>query len=130
MTCSVCTGAMGIDHFNWRIPFDHTAPQEFSNTDFLVHLISLEITCLICGLLFVPIGRSWVWDYSITVIGVHVCLCCIVTGVLPWMWQWWLEIGCGLILMVGFGQTLAYCTGSRSSSAHPLMFDNEEYYYS
>ncbi|XP_053310600.1 uncharacterized protein LOC128472699 isoform X2 [Spea bombifrons] len=88
MTCSVCTGAMGIDHFNWRIPFDHTAPQEFSNTDFLV------------------------------------------TGVLPWMWQWWLEIGCGLILMVGFGQTLAYCTGSRSSSAHPLMFDNEEYYYS
>ncbi|XP_063310446.1 putative transmembrane protein 244 [Pelobates fuscus] len=124
MTCSVCTGAMRIEHFNWRIPFEHEALPEFNNTDFLVHLISLEITCFLSGLLFVPIGGSWVWDYAFTVHVLHICICCIVTGVFPMMWQWWLEIGCGLILIVGSGHTLAHFT-IRSSSKHPLMrYDN------
>ncbi|KAM8977401.1 putative transmembrane protein 244 [Pelodytes ibericus] len=124
-TCSVCTGAMRIEHFNWKIPFDHQTVPDFNNTDFLVHLISLGTTCFLSGLLFVPIGRSWVWDYALTVIILHICICCIVTGAFPLIWQWWLEIGCGLILIVGCGQTVAYFTVGypprKSLRSHALL---------
>uniref|UniRef100_A0A8C5LN36 Transmembrane protein 244 n=1 Tax=Leptobrachium leishanense TaxID=445787 RepID=A0A8C5LN36_9ANUR len=119
MTCSVCTGVMRMEHFNWRIPFEHEAPPVFDNTDFMVHMISLEITCFLSGILFVPIGRSWVWDYAFTIIILHVCICCAVTGVFPLMWQWWLEIGFGLVLIIASGQSLAQCT-LKGSSKHPL----------
>ncbi|KAM4795784.1 putative transmembrane protein 244 [Rhinophrynus dorsalis] len=122
MICSVCAGAMRIEDFDWKIPFDHKRQPSISSTEYLVNLVSLGITCILSGVLFVPIVRSWVWDYALTVTMLHVCMCCIVTSEFPVLWQWWLEVGCGLLLMVGSGQILAHFTVKHSSHKNRIDF--------
>ncbi|KAG9493040.1 hypothetical protein GDO78_001131 [Eleutherodactylus coqui] len=85
-----------------------------------VHAISAGITFFLSGLLFVPVVGSMVWDYSATVTFVHVIACCAVTQEFPLMWQWWLQIGCGLFVMITCGQTLAYFTCRSSNQRHRL----------
>uniref|UniRef100_A0A6I8RNK5 Uncharacterized protein n=1 Tax=Xenopus tropicalis TaxID=8364 RepID=A0A6I8RNK5_XENTR len=98
MVCSVCTGAMRIETFDWKIPFDHKRQPSLSNVYYLV--------------------GSLVWDYAITVTTLHVCICCIVTTEFPLIWQWWVEIGCGMLLMLGCGQTLAHLTVTGTPNKH------------
>ncbi|KAE8624258.1 hypothetical protein XENTR_v10005890 [Xenopus tropicalis] len=118
MVCSVCTGAMRIETFDWKIPFDHKRQPSLSNVYYLVSVLSLEITFILSGLLFVPLVGSLVWDYAITVTTLHVCICCIVTTEFPLIWQWWVEIGCGMLLMLGCGQTLAHLTVTGTPNKH------------
>ncbi|XP_075431184.1 putative transmembrane protein 244 [Ascaphus truei] len=120
MTASVCTGALRVEVFDWKIPFDHTIVPSFESTEYLVALLSLEISFLISGLLFVPVVRIRVWDYAATVTFVHMCMCCIVTGKFPLMWQWWVEIGSGFLLMLSFGMTLAYFATKRQPREFPV----------
>ncbi|KAM3936458.1 putative transmembrane protein 244 [Leptodactylus fuscus] len=108
MASSVSAGFMRIEHFDWMLPFRHAIAPSLSSSQYLVHVISAEITFFLSGLLFVPVVGSMVWDYSATVTFVHVLICCAVTQEFPLMWQWWLQIGCGLFLMIMCGQTLAY----------------------
>ncbi|XP_056413227.1 transmembrane protein 244-like isoform X2 [Hyla sarda] len=118
MACSVCAGFMRIEDFDWMLPFRHTITPSLSSSQYLVHVISAGITFFLSGLLFVPVVGSMVWDYSATVIFVHVIVCCAVTQEFPLMWQWWVQIGCGLFLMILSGQTLAYFTCRNSSQRH------------
>ncbi|XP_063813274.1 putative transmembrane protein 244 [Pseudophryne corroboree] len=92
------------------IPFRHAMIPSLNSSEYLVQLISAGITFFLSGLLFVPVVGSIVWDYSVTVTLVHVITCCAVTQQVPVIWQWWLQIGCGLLLMILSGQTLAYVT--------------------
>ncbi|KAG8451160.1 hypothetical protein GDO86_003428 [Hymenochirus boettgeri] len=120
MISSICAGAMRIEHFDWKIPFDHKRQPFITSVHYLVNLLSVEVTFILSGLLFVPIVRSLVWDYAITVTVLHICMCCLVTAEFPLMWQWWLEISCGLLLMVGCGQTLAHFTLSSPLIKQPF----------
>ncbi|KAG8588506.1 hypothetical protein GDO81_006003 [Engystomops pustulosus] len=118
MTCTVCAGILRIEDFDWMLPFRHTITPSLSSSQYLVHVISAEITFLLSGLLFVPVVGSMVWDYSATVTFVHVFVCYGVTQEFPLMWQWWLHIGSGLFLMITCGQTLAYLTCGSANQRH------------
>ncbi|XP_073418384.1 putative transmembrane protein 244 [Dendrobates tinctorius] len=93
MTCSVCSGFMRIEAFDWMLPFRHTITPSLRCSQYLVHVISAGITFFLSGLFFVPVVGSMMWDYSATVIFVHVIICCAVTQEFPLIWQWWLQIG-------------------------------------
>ncbi|KAG8588507.1 hypothetical protein GDO81_006003 [Engystomops pustulosus] len=103
MTCTVCAGILRIEDFDWMLPFRHTITPSLSSSQYLVHVISAEITFLLSGLLFVPVVGSMVWDYSATVTFVHVFVC---------------YGGSGLFLMITCGQTLAYLTCGSANQRH------------
>ncbi|XP_072281377.1 putative transmembrane protein 244 [Pyxicephalus adspersus] len=105
---TVCAGFLRIENYDWSMPFRHTILPSLNSSEYLVQVIPAEVTFLLSGLLFVPVVGSMVWDYSTTVSFLHVIICYIVTQEFPVMWQWWLQIGCGLLLMITSGQTLAY----------------------
>ncbi|MBN3326513.1 TM244 protein, partial [Atractosteus spatula] len=75
---------------------------------FTVNVISLEVTCLLSGLMFAWIVEEWVWDYAITVILVHVGLTTGVMSDFPSTEPWWIALGAGLLVMIFGGQLLAY----------------------
>ncbi|XP_040193209.1 transmembrane protein 244-like isoform X1 [Rana temporaria] len=114
MASTVCAGFLRIENFDWEIPFRHTILPSINSSEYLVQVISAEVTFFFSGLLFVPVVGSMVWDYSTTVSFLHIIICCIVTQEFPGMWQWWSQIGCGLALMIASGQTLAYFTYRKS----------------
>ncbi|KAM5180696.1 putative transmembrane protein 244 [Mantella aurantiaca] len=114
MASTVCAGFLRIETFDWTIPFRHTILPSLYSSEYLVQVISAGVTFFLSGLLFVPAVGSMVWDYSATVSFLHVIICCMVTQEFPVMWQWWLQIGSGLLLMVASGQTLAHFTCKKS----------------
>ncbi|XP_075051617.1 putative transmembrane protein 244 [Mixophyes fleayi] len=118
MASSVCAGFLRIEDFDWMIPFRHKIIPSLSNSEYLVQVISAGITFFLSGLLFVPVVGSMVWDFSATVTLLHFLVCCAVTQEVPDTWQWWLQIGCGLLLMILSGQTLAYFTCRSSFQRH------------
>ncbi|XP_068121558.1 putative transmembrane protein 244 [Hyperolius riggenbachi] len=118
MASTVCAGFLRIEDFDWMIPFRHTLLPSSNSSGYHVQVISLGVTFFLSGLLFVPIVGSMVWDYSITVTFLHFIICCIVTQEFPVTWQWWLQTGCGLLLMIASGQILAYFTCRNSHQRH------------
>ncbi|XP_040278183.1 transmembrane protein 244-like [Bufo bufo] len=118
MASTLCAGFMRIEDFDWMLPFRHKITPSLSSSQYLLHVISAGITFSLSGLLFVPLVGAMVWDYSATVTVLHVIICCTVTQEFPLMWQWWLQIGSGLFLMIISGQTVAYFTCRSSNQRH------------
>ncbi|XP_057691159.1 transmembrane protein 244-like [Corythoichthys intestinalis] len=108
MIASVCFGAFRLDNFDGRIPFDFKTKLEDSTSKYLVNLLSLELTYFCCGLLFAAVVKKRVWDYAFTVTLLHIIITSLVMLEFPLTWQWWLALGCGLLLMICNGQLIAY----------------------
>ncbi|XP_072102053.1 putative transmembrane protein 244 [Mobula birostris] len=116
---SVCFGAFGLDSFDGLIPFDFKTPASTSSSKYLLNLLSMELTYFISGLLFAAIVKERVWDYSFTVALSHILLTSAVMVEFRLVWQWWLALGVGLLLMIGDGQLVAHfvCRNNPSSSS-------------
>ncbi|XP_072101834.1 putative transmembrane protein 244 isoform X2 [Mobula birostris] len=108
-----------LDSFDGLIPFDFKTPASTSSSKYLVNLLSMELTYFISGLLFAAIVKERVWDYSFTVALSHILLTSAVMVEFPLVWQWWLALGVGLLLMIGDGQLVAHfvCRNNPSSSS-------------
>ncbi|MEE6510360.1 hypothetical protein FKM82_030002 [Ascaphus truei] len=102
-----------------KIPFDHTIEPSFESTEYLVALLSLEISFLISGSYLSQLYASEFGLRSYRHLRT-LCMCCIVTGKFPLMWQWWVEIGSGFLLMLSFGMTLAYFATKRQPREFPV----------
>ncbi|XP_072101835.1 putative transmembrane protein 244 isoform X1 [Mobula birostris] len=110
---------LSLDSFDGLIPFDFKTPASTSSSKYLVNLLSMELTYFISGLLFAAIVKERVWDYSFTVALSHILLTSAVMVEFPLVWQWWLALGVGLLLMIGDGQLVAHfvCRNNPSSSS-------------
>lgn len=110
MIGSVCFGAFRLNKFDGLIPFDFKSEPNESNSNYLVNLVSLELTYFCSGILFAAVVKRRVWDYALTVTLLHVLITSLVMMEFPLVWQWWLALGCGLFLMICNGQLIAYFT--------------------
>ncbi|XP_007893005.2 transmembrane protein 244 [Callorhinchus milii] len=108
MIGSVCFGAFRLDSFDGLIPFDFKTQATKSSSKYLVNLLSMELTYFASGLAFVPVVKNWVWDYAITVTLIHILLSSAVMAEFPLVWQWWIALGLGLLLMIGNGHLIAH----------------------
>ncbi|XP_019375842.1 PREDICTED: transmembrane protein 244 isoform X1 [Gavialis gangeticus] len=103
-------------------PFDFKTNPSWINPNYLVLLVSLEITYFICGLLFALVVEEWVWDYAITVTVIHIIITSFVMSEFPLMLHWWLALGAGLISMICGGEILAYCL-FKDNFIYPILDD-------
>ncbi|XP_060703364.1 putative transmembrane protein 244 isoform X1 [Hemiscyllium ocellatum] len=122
MIGSVCFGAFRLNSFDGLIPFDFKTQAAKSNSKYLVNLLSMELTYFTSGILFAIIVKKWVWDYSITVTLIHVILSSAVMTEFPLVWQWWLALGGGLLMMICNGQLVAHfaCQNNPAYSSNNL----------
>ncbi|MEE6475631.1 hypothetical protein FKM82_010827 [Ascaphus truei] len=104
----ICFKALGLDSFDEFGPFDFKTNPSWLNKKYLVNLISLETTFMVCGLLFVLVVEEWIWDYACTVTVIHVIITSMVTMEFPLTGHWWISLGIGLTAMIFGGQILAY----------------------
>ncbi|XP_033001283.1 transmembrane protein 244 [Lacerta agilis] len=88
-------------------PFDFKTSPSWIHPYYLVLLVSLEITYLVSGLLFVLVVEEWVWDYAVTVTVIHITITAAVC-LIPADIALVAALGSGLILMICVGQSLAY----------------------
>ncbi|KAK6489793.1 transmembrane protein 244 [Huso huso] len=106
---SLCIGGFRIEDIDSLLaPFDFKTSPSWTNSKYVVNLISAEVTFFISGLMFALIVEEWVWDYAITVTLIHVGLTTVVMSEFPSADHWWISIGSGLSVMVFGGQLLAY----------------------
>ncbi|XP_073192767.1 putative transmembrane protein 244 [Lepidochelys kempii] len=119
---SICFAAFRLEMLDGWAPFDFKTNPSWINPNYLVLLVSLEITYFICGLLFALIVEEWVWDYAITVTAIHIIITAAVMSEFPLMLHWWMALGSGLILMICGGQVLAYCL-FKDNFIHPVLDD-------
>ncbi|XP_060114714.1 putative transmembrane protein 244 isoform X2 [Heteronotia binoei] len=89
----VCFTAFRLQMLDGLAPFDFKTNPSWINPNYLVLIVSLEITYFVSGLLFVLVVEEWVWDYAITVTAIHIAIT---------------TAGSGLISMICVGQSLAY----------------------
>ncbi|XP_066484615.1 putative transmembrane protein 244 [Tiliqua scincoides] len=104
----ICFIAFSLQMLDGLAPFDFKTNPSWIDPNYLVLLVSLEITYLIAGLLFALVVEEWVWDYAITVTIIHVTITSAVMSEFPLMLHWWAALGSGLISMICGGQSLAY----------------------
>uniref|UniRef100_K7FQH0 Transmembrane protein 244 n=1 Tax=Pelodiscus sinensis TaxID=13735 RepID=K7FQH0_PELSI len=95
---SICFTAFRLEMLDGLAPFDFKTNPSWINPNYLVLLISLEITYFVCGLLFVLIVEEWVWDYAITVTAIHIIITSAVMSEFPLMPHWWTALGTVKIL--------------------------------
>ncbi|XP_023965944.1 putative transmembrane protein 244 [Chrysemys picta bellii] len=119
---SICFTAFRLEMLDGLAPFDFKINPSWINPNYIVLLVSLEITYFICGLLFVLIVEEWVWDYAITVTAIHIIITAAVMSEFPLMLHWWMALGSGLILMICGGQVLAYCL-FKDNFIYPVLDD-------
>ncbi|KAK1171572.1 transmembrane protein 244 [Acipenser oxyrinchus oxyrinchus] len=106
---SLCIGGFRIEDIDSLLaPFDFKTSPSWTNSKYVVNLISAEVTFFISGLMFALIVEEWVWDYAITVTLIHVGLTTVVMSEFPSADHWWISIGSGLSVMAFGGQLLAY----------------------
>nr|XP_025952461.1 transmembrane protein 244 [Dromaius novaehollandiae] len=117
VTGSICHGALRLDTFDGLIPFEFRTEPSLSNPKYLGGLLAMELTYFTSSILFAALLKRWVWDYAVTVTLLHVLLTCLVMGQFPLVWQWWLALGSGLILMVCTGHLLTCSICPRSGSS-------------
>uniref|UniRef100_A0A670I1H9 Transmembrane protein 244 n=2 Tax=Podarcis muralis TaxID=64176 RepID=A0A670I1H9_PODMU len=103
-----CFTAFRLQMLDGLAPFDFKTSPSWIHSYYLVLLVSLEITYLVSGLLFVLVVEEWVWDYAVTVTVIHITITAAVMSEFPLTLHWWAALGSGLILMVCVGQSLAY----------------------
>ncbi|XP_041107404.1 transmembrane protein 244 [Polyodon spathula] len=105
----LCIGGFRIEDIDSLLaPFDFKTSPSWTNSKYVVNLISAEVTFFISGLMFALIVEEWVWDYAITVTLIHIGLTTVVMSEFPSADHWWISIGSGLSVMVFGGQLLAY----------------------
>ncbi|MEE6475630.1 hypothetical protein FKM82_010827 [Ascaphus truei] len=88
----ICFKALGLDSFDEFGPFDFKTNPSWLNKKYLVNLISLETTFMVCGLLFVLVVEEWIWDYACTVTVIHVIITSMVTMEFPLTGHWWISL--------------------------------------
>ncbi|XP_053316243.1 transmembrane protein 244 [Spea bombifrons] len=111
-----------FENFDEFGPFDFKTNPSWSDKKYLVNLISLESTYIICGHLFVLIVEEWVWDYACTITVIHVIITTMVMMEFPFAIHWWITIGIGMVTMVFEGQILAYLF-FRDNYIYPVLDD-------
>uniref|UniRef100_UPI00358EA061 putative transmembrane protein 244 isoform X1 n=1 Tax=Myxine glutinosa TaxID=7769 RepID=UPI00358EA061 len=114
MASSICFGIFRLSHFDGLMPFNFKVKPAWSG-EFLACLVSTDVTCFICGILFTSFVKHWIWDYATSTIIIHIIVTSAVMRAFPLVWQWWTVLGSGLALMVVTGQLLAalvYTTGT------------------
>ncbi|XP_054850556.1 transmembrane protein 244 [Eublepharis macularius] len=104
----ICFTAFRLQMLDGLAPFDFKTNPSWLNPNYLVLLVSLEITYFMSALLFVLVVEEWVWDYAITVTVIHIAITTAVKSEFPMMLHWWVALGSGLISMICVGQSLAY----------------------
>ncbi|XP_039180522.1 transmembrane protein 244 isoform X2 [Crotalus tigris] len=67
-----CFTAFRIQMLDGFAPFDFKTKPSWFNPHYLVLIISMEIACVISGLLFALLVEEWVWDYAITITIIHI----------------------------------------------------------
>ncbi|XP_051780175.1 transmembrane protein 244 [Erpetoichthys calabaricus] len=109
VTVSLCIWAFRLEEKECLLtPFDFKTIPSWTNPEYLVNLISLEVSYAVSGLLFVWIVEEWVWDYAITITLFHIGLTTAVMSDFPAAVHWWIALGSGLSVMIIGGQLLAY----------------------
>uniref|UniRef100_UPI00358FF100 putative transmembrane protein 244 isoform X2 n=1 Tax=Myxine glutinosa TaxID=7769 RepID=UPI00358FF100 len=102
----------------WESDPSHNLPNPYPCKSFSPRhacLVSTDVTCFICGILFTSFVKHWIWDYATSTIIIHIIVTSAVMRAFPLVWQWWTVLGSGLALMVVTGQLLAalvYTTGT------------------
>ncbi|KAM6964874.1 putative transmembrane protein 244 [Aplochiton taeniatus] len=106
---SLCIGVLRVHEVDSLLaPFDYTTQPSWQSPKYLVSVISMEVTYLVCGLVFAWIVEECVWDYAITVTLLHIGLTVAVMSDFPSTEHWWIALGSGLVMMIMGGQSLAY----------------------
>ncbi|XP_072559279.1 putative transmembrane protein 244 [Paramormyrops kingsleyae] len=124
ITVSLCVGFLRLEDVNiWLVPFDFTIQDSWENPEYLVSVISTEVTYLLSGLLFGWLVDECMWDYAITVTLIHVGFTVAVMSDFPSAEHWWAALGSGLLMMICTGQLLAYRL-LRSNFVHPADLQN------
>ncbi|CAH2249652.1 transmembrane 244 [Pelobates cultripes] len=118
----ICFIAIRLDSFDELGPFDFKTNPSWLNKKYLVNLISLESTFVICGPLFVVVVEEWIWDYACTITVVHVIITTMMMMEFPFTVHWWISLGIGLSTMICGGQILAYLL-YRDNYIYPVLDD-------
>ncbi|XP_062926759.1 transmembrane protein 244 [Mobula hypostoma] len=115
-------GAFRLETYDEFMPFDFKTEPSYSSSEYKVNLISMELTYFVCGLLFAGVVKEWIWDYAITVTLIHVAVTSTIMAEFPLVWQWWLALGCALLIMICSGQLLVHFT-FQSNLIYPSLDD-------
>ncbi|XP_057345213.1 transmembrane protein 244 [Manis pentadactyla] len=78
---------------NVLAPFDFRTNPSWLNTNYKVLLVSMEITCVVCELLFILVVEEWAWDYAISVTIVHAAITSTVMLEFSLTSHWWAALG-------------------------------------
>ncbi|XP_077193290.1 putative transmembrane protein 244 isoform X1 [Paroedura picta] len=116
MIGSVFCGLFRLNSFDAHLPFDFKTEPSYWNPNYLVNIISMEITFSSSGLFFAVLLKRWVWDYALTVTSIHLLLTWAVMEEFPLVWHWWLALASGLFLMICNGEVITYFAYPESSS--------------
>ncbi|KAM9495218.1 putative transmembrane protein 244 [Clarias gariepinus] len=121
---SLCIGILKVDEVDGLLaPFNYKIQPSWASPEYLVSVISTEVTYIIGGLVFAWIVEECVWDYAITITLLHIGLTVAVMADFPSTEHWWITLGAGLVMMIFSGQFLAYHL-FRNNFVHPEDLQN------
>ncbi|XP_077991687.1 putative transmembrane protein 244 [Glandiceps talaboti] len=98
------------DKFYQLVPFNQSA---WTSQPFLSDIIALESTYIFTTWIFLIYLDSWIWDYGLTITVIHCAIVCAVNLTFPLVWEWWVCVLIGLVLMIILGESISACCRCR-----------------
>ncbi|XP_072026317.1 putative transmembrane protein 244 [Amphiura filiformis] len=113
IAASLLHGIFVLENFDGKIPFHYQSYDSvfhnktvWQNPYFLSDFLAMECTFVSATFVFLTFMRSGLWDYAVTITLLHCGLVCLVNLTFPLVWEWWLSVLIGMILMISAGELM------------------------